>query len=122
MAVVGLLLLVVLWVLRRKTRTMGYATVRNRDTATTFADDVERGLTSDTFDLTLHNLAQDDTRPGLSEGDQILEIMREMGCTFDQARLIRQQRMFRAHGIDPQTGLPLDPKAIYFKTIDAASE
>ena len=40
--------------------------------------------------------------------------MRTENVTFDQARLIRQQRKFKTNNIDPQTGLPKDPKLVTF--------
>lgn len=81
---------------------------------TTFAQDVEAGLTSDTFN-TRQNVLVGDKRPGL-ESDDVVAIMAEYKCTFDQARLIRTQRKMRENGIDPLTGLPLDPKAVVFSS------
>ena len=40
--------------------------------------------------------------------------MKTEHVTFDQARLIRQQRKFKTNNIDPQTGLPRDPKLVTF--------
>lgn len=54
-----------------------------------------------------------DQRQGLGNTDEIRQLMSDHGCDFDQARLLRQQRMMAAHGIDPE-GCPLDPKAVYF--------
>ena len=112
-ALFGFILLVASMIYKRRRQHKHYGRVHPTES---FRDDVERGLTSDTFDLEL-NITEQDTRPGV-EGEDVMKIMHEMGCTFDQARLIRQQRMFKAHGIDPQTGLPLDSKAVYFQPKD----
>ncbi|KAL1920809.1 uncharacterized protein VTP21DRAFT_11444 [Calcarisporiella thermophila] len=77
-----------------------------------FEQDIEDGLTSETFDLN-QNLEQNDTRPGL-DSEEIRLIMKREGVSFDQARLLRQQRKLKANNVDPATGLPLDPKAVFF--------
>ncbi len=38
--------------------------------------------------------------------------MREQGVSFDQARLIRHRDILVRNNIDPNTGLPLDSKAV----------
>ena len=38
--------------------------------------------------------------------------MEREGCDFDAARLIYNQEKMREAGIDPETGLSLDPKAV----------
>ncbi|KAG0011504.1 hypothetical protein BGZ81_002141 [Podila clonocystis] len=81
--------------------------------ANAFARNIEEGLSSANFDLQL-NVINHDQRQGLENTDEIRQLMSEHGCDFDQARLLRQQRMMAAHGIDPETGCPLDPKAVYF--------
>lgn len=55
----------------------------------TFEDDIERGLTSDEFDLHANVDAGDD-RHGLDgpARKEIIRIMKHRKCTFDQARLI----------------------------------
>eukprot|EP01050_Picozoa_sp_SAG11_P008437 SAG11_NODE_744_length_7406_cov_2.773231_1_plen_961_part_00 len=72
------------------------------------ASAVESGLTSDAFDLSA-NVARGDER----QVDPALEaIMQREECDFDTARnLYNRQKMSEA-GIDPDTGLSLDPKAV----------
>jgi hypothetical protein len=55
-----------------------------------------------------------DERHGLENTDEIRKIMKKYKCNFDQARLIQQQNKMKANGIDPRTGVPIDPKAVYF--------
>jgi len=74
--------------------------------------DIENGLTSETFDLS-QNIRDGDSRPGL-DSEEIKQIMEQEGVGFDQARLLRQQRMFKNNDIDPKTGLPKDPKFVSF--------
>jgi hypothetical protein len=71
------------------------------------------GLTSETFDLS-QNLRDGDTRAGLENSEEIKRIMEQEGVGFDQARLLNQQRKFKSNNIDPQTGLPRDPKFVSF--------
>ncbi|KAI9248185.1 hypothetical protein BY458DRAFT_56909 [Sporodiniella umbellata] len=78
-----------------------------------FETDIEDGLTSSQFDLTT-NLDQEDERAGLKDKEEILKIMKKQKVSFDQARLIRQQRLLKKNNIDPDTGLPLDPKFVSF--------
>jgi len=80
-----------------------------------FEQDVENGLTSVTFDLN-QNIEDGDTRPGLSDTEEIKRIMKRRGVSFDEARLIRQQQLLKKNNVDPVTGLPLDPKAVYFNS------
>lgn len=56
-----------------------------------------------------------DDRQGLENANEIRAIMKKYRCNFDQARLIQQQNKMKANGIDPRTGVPIDPKAVYFK-------
>jgi hypothetical protein len=79
----------------------------------TFAEQVNAGLTSDSFDVEAANIAAGDSRMGLDEQGtrEIQEIMRRERVGFDQARLIRQNRILAANGIDP-SGMPMDSKAI----------
>ncbi|ORY86102.1 hypothetical protein BCR37DRAFT_364454 [Protomyces lactucae-debilis] len=81
----------------------------------TFEDDIERGLTSDDFDL--HgNVEAGDDRHGLdaTSRKEVMHIMKKRKCNFDQARLIMLQDKMRKAGIDPQTGLPIDSKFVSF--------
>lgn len=101
-----------------------------------FEDDIEDGLTSSYFDLEA-NLEQNDQRAGLKDKEEILKIMKKQKVSFDEARLIRQQRLLKKNvrlhmafalpdtvgltfefhilqNIDPATGLPLDPKFVTF--------
>lgn len=59
-----------------------------------FETDIEDGLTSSQFDLTT-NLDEEDQRAGLKDKEEILKIMRKQKVSFDQARLIRQQRLLK---------------------------
>ncbi|KAI9593895.1 hypothetical protein BDF19DRAFT_446250 [Syncephalis fuscata] len=86
----------------------GYLRVNN----VAFQRDIENGLTSSNFDLS-SNLHDGDTRPGL-DADEVRRIMKDEGCSFDEARLIRQQRILLQNNIDPRTGLPRDPKLVTF--------
>ncbi|KAF9542736.1 hypothetical protein EC957_001717 [Mortierella hygrophila] len=78
-----------------------------------FAQNIEEGLTSSTFDLH-QNLLGGDERHGLENTEEIRKLMKKYKCNFDQARLIQQQNKMKANGIDPRTGVPIDPKAVYF--------
>ncbi|KAI8060170.1 hypothetical protein BC940DRAFT_246840 [Gongronella butleri] len=81
-----------------------------------FEEDIEDGLTSSQFDLN-GNLSENDARAGLKNKEEILKIMRKHKCTFDQARLIRQQNLLKKNNIDPLTGLPNDPKFVSFGSV-----
>jgi len=85
----------------------GYARV-----PTTFAAQRAGGLSSSNFDLEV-NVQGGDARTGLDEAgtQEVLEIMRSQGVTFDEARLIRHHRILARNGIDP-SGMPLDSKAV----------
>ncbi|KAF8801364.1 hypothetical protein BYT27DRAFT_7216254 [Phlegmacium glaucopus] len=78
----------------------------------TFSDQVGAGMTSDDFDIEA-NISGGDSRMGLDERgtQEVLEIMRREGVNFDQARLIRHNRILARNGIDP-SGMPLDSKAV----------
>ncbi|KAI8324566.1 hypothetical protein GQ54DRAFT_256139 [Martensiomyces pterosporus] len=77
-----------------------------------FARDYEDGLSSQNFDISI-NIEGGDSRPGL-DSDEVRRIMETRGVSFDKARLIRQQQLMERNAIDPETGLPLDPKAVTF--------
>lgn len=81
---------------------------------TTFAGDVEAGLSSDTFDLA-GNLEGGDSRAGL-DGEakaEILRIMKKRRLRFDDARKIYLENKFKANGIGAD-GRPRDPKFVSF--------
>ncbi|KAJ1719693.1 hypothetical protein LPJ53_005589 [Coemansia erecta] len=77
-----------------------------------FAQDYRAGLSSRNFDIAI-NIEDGDNRPGL-DSDEVRRIMEARGVSFDKARLIRQQQLMQLHGIDPSTGMSLDPKAVTF--------
>ena len=81
--------------------------------AGSFESDIEDGLTSSHFDLNT-NLNEEDGRAGLKDKEEIMRIMKKQKVSFDEARLIRQQNLLKKNNIDPETGLPLDPKLITF--------
>ncbi|ORX91518.1 hypothetical protein K493DRAFT_286679 [Basidiobolus meristosporus CBS 931.73] len=102
------IVILVLFLVRRVLIKRGY---RRLGTGT-FLEDLENGLSSETFDI-LPNIEGGDSRPGL-DSEEIHRIMKKHGCTFDEARVIRQQLKFKNNNIDPATGMPLDPKAVVF--------
>ncbi|PAV19581.1 hypothetical protein PNOK_0451500 [Pyrrhoderma noxium] len=77
-----------------------------------FADQAAHGMNSASFDIEA-NIRDGDERTGLDErgAREVLEIMKRERVTFDQARLIRQNRILAENGIDP-SGMPLDSKAV----------
>jgi hypothetical protein len=62
--------------------------------AGSFESDIEDGLTSSQFDLA-DNLSEEETRAGLKDKEEILKIMKRQKVSFDQARLIRQQKLLK---------------------------
>ncbi|KAF9434874.1 hypothetical protein BGZ76_007256 [Entomortierella beljakovae] len=84
-----------------------------RSEDSSFEQNIEEGLTSSTFDLH-QNLLDGDDRQGIENATEIRKIMKKYRCNFDQARLIHQQNKMKENGIDPRTGVPIDPKAVYF--------
>jgi len=72
----------------------------------------EAGFSTANFSLD-QNLAGDE-RSGLDQEGltAVRRLMDRHSIGFDEARLLRQQQIFRANGIDPITGLPMDSKAI----------
>ncbi|KAG0003547.1 hypothetical protein BGZ65_001593 [Modicella reniformis] len=80
---------------------------------TSFEQNIEEGLTSSTFDLH-QNLLDGDERHGVENANELRKIMKKYRCNFDQARLIYQQNQMKANGIDPLTGVPIDPRAVFF--------
>jgi hypothetical protein len=62
--------------------------------AGSFESDIEDGLTSSQFDLS-SNINEEDSRAGLKDKEEIMRIMKKQKCTFDEARLIRQQKLLK---------------------------
>ncbi|KIK61971.1 hypothetical protein GYMLUDRAFT_260511 [Collybiopsis luxurians FD-317 M1] len=78
----------------------------------TFTDQANAGMSSSNFDIEA-NIMDGDSRTGLDERGtrEVMEIMRQERVNFDQARLIRHNRILASNGIDP-SGMPLDSKAV----------
>ncbi|KAM3160029.1 hypothetical protein ACU8KH_06135 [Lachancea thermotolerans] len=78
-----------------------------------FAQDVEAGLISSSFDVLSHN--QGDQRKGFDEDSKvkIQELIERDGLDFDQARLEYMRQNFQQNSIAPD-GTPIDPKAVTF--------
>ncbi|KAM6496824.1 Fungal protein of unknown function (DUF2015) domain containing protein [Amanita muscaria] len=89
-----------------------FPTLQNYAPLSTFSEQANAGVTSSEFDIEA-NIHDGDSRTGLDEQgvQEVLEIMRRERVSFDQARLIRQNRILARNGIDP-SGMPLDAKAI----------
>ncbi len=81
-----------------------------------FQADIAAGLSSPTFNLN-ENTETGDGRGGLDEAAkaQILEIMQECYLSFDEARKIYTDRLFKLNSIGPD-GLPDDPKLVCFSS------
>ncbi|KAI0406609.1 hypothetical protein F4802DRAFT_87350 [Xylaria palmicola] len=79
-----------------------------------FAEDVEAGLSSSTFDLGA-NLDAGDARAGLDDAAraEILRIMKRRRLRFDEARRVYMEQRFKANGIGAD-GRPRDPKFVSF--------
>eukprot|EP01097_Dermamoeba_algensis_P010297 TRINITY_DN753_c0_g1_i1.p1 TRINITY_DN753_c0_g1~~TRINITY_DN753_c0_g1_i1.p1 ORF type:complete len:414 (-),score=102.69 TRINITY_DN753_c0_g1_i1:424-1665(-) len=71
---------------------------------------IDEGMTSATFDLS-ENVMKGDNRRGLESVEEIRLLMKNEGLSFDEARLQYTKKKMFDNGIDPETGLPLDPKA-----------
>ncbi|KAK0497352.1 hypothetical protein EDD18DRAFT_1073324 [Armillaria luteobubalina] len=86
--------------------------LRHYTPLSTFAEQANAGLSSSSFDIEA-NLRDGDSRAGLDEQgtQEVMEIMRRERVNFDQARLIRHNRILARNGIDP-SGMPLDSKAV----------
>ncbi|ORX56189.1 hypothetical protein DM01DRAFT_1015776 [Hesseltinella vesiculosa] len=106
-----LLFFVLLVAADQANRLLGYHLLPTNNAS--FETDIEDGLTSSQFDLSA-NLDENDPRAGLKNKEEILKIMKKHKCSFDQARLIRQQNLLKKNNIDPLTGLPNDPKFVSF--------
>jgi hypothetical protein len=81
---------------------------------TSFAGDIEAGLSSETFDLA-GNVVEGDSRAGLDDTSkrEILKIMKKRRMKFDEARKVYMENRFKANGIGPD-GRPRDPKFVSF--------
>ncbi|KAI9859365.1 MAG: hypothetical protein M1813_006702 [Trichoglossum hirsutum] len=79
-----------------------------------FAADIESGLSSSAFDLSA-NLAEGDSRAGLDEQGKkaVRKIMRSRRVGFDEARRIYTEQRFAKNNVGPD-GLPRDPKFVSF--------
>ncbi|KAK0457862.1 uncharacterized protein EV420DRAFT_1643709 [Desarmillaria tabescens] len=86
--------------------------LRHYTPLSTFTEQANAGLTSSDFDIEA-NLRNGDSRTGLDEQgtQEVMEIMRRERVNFDQARLIRHNRILARNGIDA-SGMPLDSKAV----------
>ncbi|CAN8097470.1 unnamed protein product [Discula destructiva] len=82
--------------------------------SSSFANDIEAGLSSADFDLS-GNVAGGDARAGLDDGAkrEILAIMKKRRLRFDEARRVYMEGRFKANGIGPD-GRPRDPKFVSF--------
>ncbi|KAJ3519045.1 hypothetical protein NMY22_g13374 [Coprinellus aureogranulatus] len=89
----------------------------------TFADQVNAGLTSESFDIEA-NITDGDSRAGLDEQGtrEVVDIMKRERVNFDQARLIRQNRILAANGIDPSGTQPVFAASVKSQVIKATSE
>ena len=74
--------------------------------ASSIATAVEKGLSTENFDLS-ENLRRGDERQVDPALFVIEEIMAVEGCDFDSARLLYNKRKMVEAGVDPETGLPL---------------
>ncbi|KZZ87280.1 protein precursor [Ascosphaera apis ARSEF 7405] len=81
---------------------------------TSFAGDIEAGLSSADFDLAA-NVADGDQRKGLNgkAKAEILSIMKRRRVDFDEARRIYLEQRFERENIGPD-GRPRDPKFVSF--------
>ena len=79
-----------------------------------FAGDIEDGLTSNDFDLN-GNIVAGDSRAGLDEDGkrEVRNIMKKRRVGFDEARRIYTEAKFASNNIDPD-GRPRDPKFVSF--------
>jgi len=78
----------------------------------TFSEQISAGMSSSQFDIEA-NVQDGDMRSGLDTRgtEEVMEIMRRERVNFDQARLIRHNRILASNGIDA-SGMPMDSKAI----------
>ncbi|KAF8200398.1 hypothetical protein BJ912DRAFT_948947 [Pholiota molesta] len=76
--------------------------LHNYTPLSTFSQQAGLGMTSSNFDIEA-NIHEGDSRTGLDEQgtQEVLEIMRRERINFDQARLVRHNRILARNGIDP---------------------
>jgi len=81
---------------------------------TSFAADIENGLSSSAFDLS-GNVAAGDSRAGLDVDSkrEIQRIMKTRRVDFDEARRLYTEGRFAKNNIGPD-GRPRDPKFVSF--------
>ncbi|GES63352.1 protein precursor [Aspergillus terreus] len=79
-----------------------------------FAGDLEAGLSSSQFDLA-GNIADGDARGGLDHRakQEVKKIMKQRKVGFDEARRIYTEQRFAKNNIGPD-GRPRDPKFVSF--------
>ncbi|KAB8069794.1 hypothetical protein BDV29DRAFT_161072 [Aspergillus leporis] len=79
-----------------------------------FADDLEAGLSSSQFDLSA-NVADGDARAGLDNNAkrEVRKIMKSQRVDFDEARRMYTEQRFAKNNIGPD-GRPRDPKFVSF--------
>ncbi|KAK1750716.1 hypothetical protein QBC47DRAFT_393338 [Echria macrotheca] len=79
-----------------------------------FAGDMDAGLSSSNFDLS-GNVEAGDSRAGLDDDAkrEILKIMKRRRLRFDEARRVYMEQRFQANGIGAD-GRPRDPKFVSF--------
>ncbi|KAJ1797723.1 hypothetical protein LPJ59_002955 [Coemansia sp. RSA 2399] len=123
LSILGICYIVGLFEGRRSQLSMRLARLRARGQAvlgvgstgngsSAFLGDYRAGLSSQNFDISI-NIDDGDTRPGL-DSEEVRRIMEEHGVSFDKARLMRQHQLMGRNNIDPETGMPMDPKAVTF--------
>ncbi|KAJ7498010.1 hypothetical protein B0H11DRAFT_829885 [Mycena galericulata] len=121
LSIVALLALLIMLALRYRASLLPHVPARlrqlfpvlnNYEPLATFSAQIGAGLTSPEFDLEA-NVRDEDSRVGLDEQGtrEVMEIMRRERVNFDQARLIRHNRILAQNGIDP-SGVPMDSKAV----------
>lgn len=96
------------------TREYIYSRLPATFTSHSFADDMEAGLSSSTFDLGT-NIEGGDSRAGLDDTAkrEILKIMKKRRLNFDAARRVYLEQRFADNGIGAD-GRPRDPKFVSF--------
>jgi len=96
------------------TREYIYSRLPATFTSNSFADDMEAGLSSSTFDLGT-NIEGGDSRAGLDNAAkrEILRIMKKRRLNFDAARRVYMEQRFADNGIGAD-GRPRDPKFVSF--------